>query len=596
MPKPHPHSITPNSTLTTTTSTQLTVTLHPYVNAEFALKWRFKNAHMPRVGLLERVKRGRSSQGDTATLNGDEEGERRDSTSTGVESIEDRELGYASTLTSTSGSASTSGTGTSTHASVITPDGFLSVPSSSLSSTPRPPPRPPIAPIIQASSSSSSSSSHNTPSFYSTPLASLSRATISLPPAPSPFPSLPTAYIPTQSKGGTPFLPLKEHSISWNLNLDTVLKMDVDRDTHQLQPSPFKLVVMQKEDEGGPRVQNPRLGAVYLNLAEYVDKGTVERRYLLRESKTNATLKLSIVMTPLSSPTHPIPTYIAPTLPKGEILTGIASFLESDAYKRFQRPRELELYGPYRDQEELEIDLMGGLRNSDYTSCEDDDEDEDEDEDEGEGEGEEERDYEVPFDPARLPIAYGIKTTETLIDALFNPEVVYDPKDECPFTRFVDPIIFPPKPKKRKRKKGSAYSGSTESSLSSQAGKEEKRPGGGVKAWFRRIGGSSRPGTPTSETFGCVSEEGVLLLRDKPKEEGRKNGHSLNNSLSHGLGFVLAPGAGGGSVGGVGALGIGGGRPSTPVHVLSAQRSIKRPATPRMDASKRGPVAVSIRG
>lgn len=35
------------------------------------------------------------------------------------------------------------------------------------------------------------------------------------------------------------------------------------------------------------------IGAVYLNLAEYVGKGKVERRYLLKESRVNATLKVS---------------------------------------------------------------------------------------------------------------------------------------------------------------------------------------------------------------------------------------------------------------------------------------------------------------
>ena len=42
--------------------------------------------------------------------------------------------------------------------------------------------------------------------------------------------------------------------------------------------------------DGNP--SNPRLGAVYLNLAEYVGQGSVERRNLLRESKTNATSKV----------------------------------------------------------------------------------------------------------------------------------------------------------------------------------------------------------------------------------------------------------------------------------------------------------------
>jgi hypothetical protein len=39
--------------------------------------------------------------------------------------------------------------------------------------------------------------------------------------------------------------------------------------------------------------RNPRLGVVYLNLAQYVDAGVITRRYLLRQSTTNATLKVS---------------------------------------------------------------------------------------------------------------------------------------------------------------------------------------------------------------------------------------------------------------------------------------------------------------
>ena len=38
--------------------------------------------------------------------------------------------------------------------------------------------------------------------------------------------------------------------------------------------------------------QQPRLRAVYLDLAECADAGKVSRRYLLHQSKTNATLKV----------------------------------------------------------------------------------------------------------------------------------------------------------------------------------------------------------------------------------------------------------------------------------------------------------------
>ena len=80
----------------------------------------------------------------------------------------------------------------------------------------------------------------------------------------------------------------------WQHTLSTTLKFDIERDTLGLLPNPLKLVVMQRviADDLDWNSSNTRLGAVYLNLAEYVGQGSVERRYLLRESKTNATLKL----------------------------------------------------------------------------------------------------------------------------------------------------------------------------------------------------------------------------------------------------------------------------------------------------------------
>lgn len=79
--------------------------------------------------------------------------------------------------------------------------------------------------------------------------------------------------------------------------------MDIERsDSALLLPCPLKLVVTQprdkdkdKEDLPHPhKPSNPRLGAVYLDLAQYAEKGEVSRRYLLRESKTNALLKVGV--------------------------------------------------------------------------------------------------------------------------------------------------------------------------------------------------------------------------------------------------------------------------------------------------------------
>ena len=115
--------------------------------------------------------------------------------------------------------------------------------------------------------------------------------------------------------------------------------------------------------------------------------------------------------------------YIPPPLAKGEILTGLAGFLDQDVVRK--RPRVLDVYGPYKDQEELEIDLLGGgppPRSPGGTP------------DVGGG-----GDIGVAFDVQRLPFAYGTKTTETLIDALFNPTRTTEPRNESPFTYYDPP-------------------------------------------------------------------------------------------------------------------------------------------------------------
>lgn len=91
----------------------------------------------------------------------------------------------------------------------------------------------------------------------------------------------------------TPFVALRDHKVTWEHTVDIVVRMDVDRDTLTLLPNELKLVVMQRvlpDDPYAPH--NPRLGALYLNLAEYASAGEVTRRYLLSQSKTNATLKV----------------------------------------------------------------------------------------------------------------------------------------------------------------------------------------------------------------------------------------------------------------------------------------------------------------
>lgn len=91
----------------------------------------------------------------------------------------------------------------------------------------------------------------------------------------------------------TEWVALKNYNARWDHKVDVLVQMDIHRETGDLLPCELKLVAMQRVVHGDPNAPHqPRLGAVYLNLAEYACQGPVTRRYLLRESKTNATLKV----------------------------------------------------------------------------------------------------------------------------------------------------------------------------------------------------------------------------------------------------------------------------------------------------------------
>ncbi|KAG6853721.1 hypothetical protein C0991_002137 [Blastosporella zonata] len=398
------------------------ITNIPLVSGEFAVKWKFKNVHdapAPKTGngLLDGFKARRKARHD----------EKRREEYTDITELGGRAESASQRTNSIDGHASMwSGTSTNT-------------------------------------SSSSSSASSKAPKSVSTTSSSTSSA-----------PAIPATVSPptTPPHGHTPFLRLKDHDVSWEHTLSLLVRMDVDRDPQSmLLPCPLKLTVLQR-DPTRPEAKPVSFGVVMLDLAQYASKGEVGRRYLLRESKTNATLKLTTHLTHLptthasgstvsstvpnastpptpttSTPTHTTSTttntFTAPPLPKGEILNGISSILEGtslvcsngegDTYR--VRPKGLELYGPYYDQEELEFDLLGGRATK---------------KSKGKG-GKDKKD--VPpepapvrtrersgtqsFDPSRLPLAYGARTTETLIEALFNPVETRYPEKESPFTVYV---------------------------------------------------------------------------------------------------------------------------------------------------------------
>jgi hypothetical protein len=214
----------------------------PFVGGEFAVRWKFKGvqANPPGATLL-----GKMKQRTLSTRSNVKESE-ADLLPMSPGLPDEESLSFPTSLSSDS-----------TH----TEFGYLSIPGNTT--------------LHHPSSSTSSLSATPIPSGATTP-------------------DLPLPSNLTPAKGSTPFLSLKDHAVTWSQTLDTTLKFDIDRETTHILPNPLKLVVVQRIVPGDPHgnPQNPRLGAVYLNLAEYVGQGNVDRRYLLKESKTNAILQV----------------------------------------------------------------------------------------------------------------------------------------------------------------------------------------------------------------------------------------------------------------------------------------------------------------
>ncbi|KAI0634422.1 N-terminal C2 in EEIG1 and EHBP1 proteins-domain-containing protein [Trametes polyzona] len=249
----------------------------------------------------------------------------------------------------------------------------------------------------------------------------------------------------SEARGMTPWAKLQSYNVKWDHSVNVVVQMDVHRETSDLLPNELKLVVMQGrgyadgEDviggsdhvlpitissharrraiPSGPcRVipgdpdspQQPRIGAVYLNLAEYADAGKITRRYLLRQSKTNATLKLSIELEHIGGEKH----YKPPPLRKGEILASVSGILNNNGLFNTRFARELDLY-------------VGSDRIEDDGSFPYADKD-------------------GHIQPDELANSYGLRATEHLIEALFNP-LPSNSTDPSPFTYYAPPHPDPPR-------------------------------------------------------------------------------------------------------------------------------------------------------
>lgn len=239
-----------------------------------------------------------------------------------------------------------------------------------------------------------SGSSPDYPSSAGTQSSSSSFLVVSPSGTPSSTSSTPGTH--SDSRGITAWTELSDHTATWDHNLALIVRMDVDRETLDLHASELRLTVLQKTDPGDQyQPQHPRFGIVYLNLAEYVDVGPVTRRHLLRESKTNATLQLTIELEHVGGEKG----YKAPPLQKGEILAQVTGLLANPGFHRARFLRELEfIEDPNNDPEEKYNPKTS------YPS----------------------------FDG--LASSGGIRETEFLIETLFNP---IPSKTITPFTRDV---------------------------------------------------------------------------------------------------------------------------------------------------------------
>lgn len=135
-------------------------------------------------------------------------------------------------------------------------------------------------------------------------------------------------------RGRTETVKLADHTVVWDEVVEVAANMGITKDTKGLLPCELKLIVEQVPQHHEHLVKaKTTLGIVRLNLAEYVSKGSITRRYLLRDSKTNATLKLTINVKWLSGEQD----FIAPPLQKAQIMDGVAGLMSNDRIMQSSR-------------------------------------------------------------------------------------------------------------------------------------------------------------------------------------------------------------------------------------------------------------------
>ncbi|KAF1919147.1 N-terminal C2 in EEIG1 and EHBP1 proteins-domain-containing protein [Ampelomyces quisqualis] len=137
-----------------------------------------------------------------------------------------------------------------------------------------------------------------------------------------------------EHRGRTESCPIRDHKVLYNYDTTLPVRLTVDK-TGMLQESSLELEVVQ-EYTGAGRGERITLGYVKLNLAEYVEQSDlapadgddpgVTRRYLMKESKINSTLKLGIYMRQIEGDKN----FVAPALRTAQVFSGIAGIMAGE--------------------------------------------------------------------------------------------------------------------------------------------------------------------------------------------------------------------------------------------------------------------------
>lgn len=145
-------------------------------------------------------------------------------------------------------------------------------------------------------------------------------------------------HLPSSSaaehRGRTDRAPVREHKAIFEYSKEMPIRLTIDKNL-ALQSCEVHFEIIQDYNDSG-RGGRVHLGNVKLNLAEYTnipvessseeegEDGMITRRYLMQDSKVNATLKVGIAMKQVDGDTN----FIAPPLKSAMVVGGIAGIVQ----------------------------------------------------------------------------------------------------------------------------------------------------------------------------------------------------------------------------------------------------------------------------